>query len=296
MVIKIEMMRCFCIVAQTGNLAEAADKLGKTQSALSMTLKQLEEHLGQRLFEGERKAHLTPFGQQAFDLSLNQVRQFDETVTNLEMMADANHGLIRIVSVPSVAALLFPAVLDYMTQRFPGVKVELRDTDSQQVLDALVAGKAEIGVASGFQPLSGISSEPLFEDQFGLVCAINHPLNRRPKNPTVDDTMAYPFIRNALCHLIRSNRFLEKLEAADVSIPNTHSLITMIQTGKWVTVLPETVARFIPKTTVFRPIIDLPDKRQVHLYVRDRARFKELSKNCREFILQQQFTVVEAQN
>ncbi len=77
MSIKIEMLRCFCTVAQTGNLAEAADRLGRTQSAVSMTLKQLEDHLGKKLFEGERKTHLSPLGRQVFDLALKQVRQFD---------------------------------------------------------------------------------------------------------------------------------------------------------------------------------------------------------------------------
>ena len=54
------MLRCFCTVAQTGNLAEASNRLGRTQSALSMTLKQFEDHLGKKLFEGERKNRLTP--------------------------------------------------------------------------------------------------------------------------------------------------------------------------------------------------------------------------------------------
>ena len=48
MAIKIEMLRCFCTVAQTGNLTEAADRLGRTQSAVSMTLKQFESHLGKK--------------------------------------------------------------------------------------------------------------------------------------------------------------------------------------------------------------------------------------------------------
>ena len=62
MTIKLELFRYFCAVAETGNLAEAADRLGRTQSALSMSLKQLEEHLGKKLFDGERKSQLSPLG------------------------------------------------------------------------------------------------------------------------------------------------------------------------------------------------------------------------------------------
>ncbi|MFY2825340.1 LysR family transcriptional regulator [Ruegeria sp. MALMAid1280] len=285
MAIKIEMLRCFCTVAQTGNLTEAADRLGRTQSAVSMTLKQFENHLGKKLFAGERKTHLSALGEQVFELSLKQVRQFDQTVQSIEAAADATHGLMRIVSVPSVAALVFPSALEYLTHRFPGLKVELRDTDTQQVLDSLVDGKADIGIASGFHPLKGIKAVPLFEDQFGLVCASDHPLITRPAPPTLDDVMAAAFVRNALCGLIQTPKFVQAIADADVTIHNTHSLITMVRTGKWVTVLPQTVARFLPETTAFRALSDLPDKRKVYLYVKEKPRFQELADACSAFIL-----------
>ncbi len=287
MAIKIEMLRCFCAVAQTGNLSEAADRLGRTQSAVSMTLKQFESHLGKKLFVGERKNHLSALGEQVFEIAQKQVRQFDQTVQSIEAAADASHGLIRIASVPSVAALIFPSVLEHMTQRFPGVKVELRDTDTQQVLDALSEGKADIGIASGFHPLKGINAIPLFEDQFGLVCASDHPLMAQPELPTVEDVIAASFVRNALCDLIQTPKFVTAIADAEVTIHNTHSLITMVRTGKWVTILPQTVARFIPETTAFRLLSDLPDKRQVYLYKKEKSRFKQLTNECSAFILSQ---------
>ncbi len=285
MAIKIEMLRCFCAVAQSGNLAEAADRLGRTQSAVSMTLKQFENHLGKKLFIGERKNHLSELGQQVFEMSQRQIRQFDQTVQAIEAAADATHGQIRIAAVPSVAALIFPAVLAHMTHHFPGLKVELRDADTQQVLDALADGKADIGIASGFHPLKGVRATPLFEDRFGLVCAADHPLAKRSRPPTVEDVIAAPVVRNALCDLIKTPRLIAAIADADVTIHNTHSLITMVRTGKWVTVLPKTVARFIPQSTTFREIADVPDTRQVYLYVNERSRFSDVTDACSDFIL-----------
>lgn len=284
MAIKIEMLRSFCTVAQTGTLSEAANRLGRTQSAVSMTLKQFEDHLGKRLFQGERKNQLSPLGAEIFDLALKQVRQFDETVQNIEAAARASHGLIRIVSVPSVAALVFPEVLAKMTQRFPGAKVEMRDTDTQQVLDALSDGKADIGIASGHHPLNGVEATLLLEDRFGLVCSARHPLAQQQTAPSIADVSAASFVRNTLCDLIKTPAFLTAVETADVTIHNTHSLITMVQTGEWVTILPQSVAEFLPKTAVFRPLSDLPDRRQVYLYVREKSRFQELTRECIEII------------
>ena len=285
MALKIEILRCFCIVAQTGNLVEAAARLGRTQSALSMTLKQFEDHLGKKLFEGERKNRLSPLGQQVFDLALQQVRQFDQTVQNIEAAARADRGLIRIASVPSVGTLIFPDLLDHMNNHFPGVQVELRDTDTQQVLDALTSDQADIGIASGLHALNGISAVALFKDAFGLVAASDHPLVTQTPLPTIADCRTMPFIKNTLCDLIQTPDFSTLSETAEVTIHNTHSLITMVRSGQRITVLPETVTPFLPPEVGFRPISDLPDKRQVYLYSRERARFPMLSEACTRFIL-----------
>ncbi|WP_299664113.1 LysR family transcriptional regulator [uncultured Ruegeria sp.] len=290
MAIKIEMLRCFCTVAQTGNLIEAADRLGRTQSAVSMTLKQLEDHLGKKLFEGERKNRLSPLGEQVFDIGLRQVRQYDQTVLNIEAAAQAEQGLIRIVSVPSVGALLFPPLLAHMTREFPGLKIELRDTDTQQVLDALAQDQADIGIASGYHPLNGVRAIPLLEDSFGLVAASDHPLITRTEPLTIADVPTAPFVRNTLCDLIRTAAFLTAVKSAEITIHNTHSLINLVRTGDWITVLPQTVAEFLPEAVSFRPIADLHDKRQVYLYVRDRSQFQDLTEQCSDFILSCDFS------
>ena len=69
------MLRCFATVARSGNLADAGDKLGRTPSAVSMMLKQFEEHLGAPLFESERKSKLTALGASAvYDPATRRVR------------------------------------------------------------------------------------------------------------------------------------------------------------------------------------------------------------------------------
>ena len=284
MTIKLENLRYFCEVASAGNLAEASDRVGRTQSALSISLKQLEAHLGASLFDGERKNQLSPIGEQIFTLAQHQIREFDQTVQTMEASAKATNGLIRIASVPSVAAIVFPAVLRQLNERYPGVKVELRDTDSWQVLDALTNGKADIGIASGFHTLNGVAATPLFEDQFGLICASNHALLKKKKPPSVDDVVTRHFIRNSLCDLILTPSFVDALSHVNVTVHNNHSLINIISKGRWVSVLPETVSLYLPDSVSFRPLSDLSDKRKVWLYYREHSRFGELIDVCRKLI------------
>lgn len=269
MTIKIEMLRCFCTVAKAGNLSDAAIHLGRTQSAISMTLKQLETHLGSPLFEGERKTRLTPLGEQVLRLGQIQLTQFDATVQAIELSASAPQGVLRIAAVPSVAALIFPHVVRAVSQQYPRLKIELRDADSQQVLDTLVQGWADLGIASTCHALKGISTSLLFSDQFGLVVSDTHPLADPDRPITIDDVFSAPFLRNALCDQIRTPRFKTLLRNVDVTVHNTQSLLAMLRQDDWVTVLPRSVQGLADKGLVFRQVSDLPDMRQVYLYRRE---------------------------
>lgn len=282
--LKIEMLRCFSTVAQSGNLAEAATRLGRSQSAISMMLKQLESHLGQRLFVGERKNRLTPLGDQVFELARQQLRQFDETVGAIETSARSPGGLIRVASVPSVAALVFPTAIEALVRRHPGLKVELRDTDTDQVIDALLRGQADLGIASGRHMLNGIRQTPLFEDRFGLICAPDHRLARQRRSPTIAQVMSANFVRNRLCEQIGTPEFRAALPDVRVTVHNTLSLIAMVRTRDWVTVLPQTVIRILPGTLVFRPIAGLPDRRRVSVMLRTRSPYLRLARELGEIV------------
>lgn len=284
MVIKIEMLRCFSIVAQTGNLADAAARLGRTQSAVSMTLKQFEAHLGQRLFESDRKNRLTHLGEQVFEISRTELRQFDETVRAIETSASAPQGLIRIASVPSVASIVFPKIVKAFSSRYPGINIELRDADSQQVVDALMRGQADIGIASPKHPLNGIRQTHLFSDRFGLICSPEHPLAQQKLTPTIGQVVAANFIHNDLCQSIDSPGFQSATAGAKLSARNTLSLISMVRSENWVTILPQAVASIVPKELVFRNVSKLTDQRRVSLLIREKTPFRHYVKEMGKVI------------
>lgn len=93
MAIKIGMLRCFTMVATYDSLSEAADALGRIPSAVSMMLKQFEEHVGSALFETARKSRLTPIG----ELILNEARR---VVAHFENAVSVFEGLARSECAP----------------------------------------------------------------------------------------------------------------------------------------------------------------------------------------------------
>ncbi|MCH2095191.1 MAG: LysR family transcriptional regulator [Rhodobacteraceae bacterium] len=274
--IKVETLRCFAIVAATGNLAEAAVRLGRTQSAVSMTLKRLEDHLGQRLFETERKNRLTPLGQDVFRLAQQQLRQYDQAIDAIEVAARAPHGVLRLASIPSASALIFPSALETLTANYPLVNVELRDMDSGMVIEAMMQGRADLGVVSGTPSLNGLSRTALFHDRYGVLCRSDHPLALTGQSPTIDQVFATRFVRNALCGLIQAPQVQEALPQTKVTVHNTHSLLAMVRSGPWTTILPETVARAAAQDLAFLPIMGLDDRRTASLLISTRTRMPDL--------------------
>ena len=114
--------------------------------------------------------------------------------------------------------------------------------------------------------------------RFGLVCASDHSLARQARTPTIAGVCAQNFVRNNLCEAIESSEFHDAVSTVEISVHNTLSLIAMVRQGTWVTVLPQTVARFMPEALAFRPISGLDARRRVFLHLRERSQFPDLSK------------------
>lgn len=271
MAVKLEMLRCFYHVAQSGNLAEAARQLGRTQSALSMTLRQLEDHLGARLFEGERKSQLTPLGQQVFERAKAQVQAFDGTVREIESFASAPQGLLRIAAIPSVAGRLVPKAVGALLATHPGLKVDIRDMDSGLVIDAVLHGRADVGIASGRPVLNGVETRPLFQDAFGMVCAPGHALASGLGKVTWSEMAGHGFVGNSLCAGIDTPEMRRAMAETPVQAHNVFSLVGLLHTARWFTILPKTVVDGLRTDLRFRPIDGLHALRTVSLLIPNRT-------------------------
>jgi DNA-binding transcriptional LysR family regulator len=288
------MLRNFVAVVQCGNLADAGVRLGRTPSAVSMTLKQLEDHLGAALFETDRKNRLTALGSEIFDLAQRHLREFDDTVGAMLTLAQAPQGILRIAAVPSVANMVMPKALEAFMGRHPALKVDLRDTNTDVVVDALLRGQADIGIVSGSPSLNGIRREKLFEDAFGIICAPDHSLAQRHGPITFRDLISPTFVRNNLCELIRAHEMIAALEAARLTVHNTLSLISMVRTGNWITVLPRSVVGLMPDQLVFRTVEGLTETREISLLIRERTLFPGLVEELADMLRQVDYSDLAA--
>lgn len=269
MAIKLELLRTFCAVAESGSLVDAAERLGRTPSAVSMALRQLEEHLGERLFETDRKNRLSPLGAHVAEQARREIGQFDSMVAGIESYARAPAGLVRIAAVPSLAAPLFPAVAAAIGRAMPQVRVELRDGDSESILQDVARGRVEIGIATTGRALAGVRRERLMTDAFGLICAPGHALAGEEAECDLAALERAPFVANDLCRQIDNDALQALVAAAPLVARNTISLVALVASGRWVTVLPRSVVGLDPERLCFRPVRGLRAHRTLDLLSRD---------------------------
>ncbi len=266
MSIKIEMLRCFAVVARHGNLSAAAQHLGRSPSAVSMMLKQFEDHLGEPLFETDRKSKLSPLGAFVLEQAEHELHQFDSTVHAIEGFAKARQGRVRIAAVPSVAGTILPQAISNYARKFPEVKIELRDMDSASVLREVARERVDIGLATASQHSGSLHRQELLSDAFGLVCPACHPLAGLQRPLTWADLAPHPFIANELSAQIPAPASKHLHANALLNVHTMTSILAMVQAGLGVTILPEMTAKLAEASgLVFCPLADTHARRQIHL-------------------------------
>lgn len=252
--IKLEPLRVFVAVANSGNIAGAADMLGRTPSAISMALSALEREIGAPLFETDRKNQLTPLGRFAYDTAQAQIRGFDAAIAAIHAFADNRIGRLSIASVPSVATHILPEALSNCLDDRPGLELDLTDTDSWSVAQLVDSGIAELGLAGAPAKKARLEFRPLFRDRFRLVCAAASPLAIVGKALTWRDLVDATFIRNAASDTVEFPELRAQYFRSGLVVRNVASLLAMVRLGRGVTLLPALATLDLPEGLAVRDI------------------------------------------
>ena len=236
--IKLEALRVFVTVAEIGNIKDAADTIGRTASAVSMTLKQLEDDIGGPLFQTDRKNALTALGNLMLDLGREQLRSFDKSIGTLRAFAHNRLGRLSIASVPSIATSVLPPILERFLKERPQVQVELFDIDSAQVRRMVESGAADIGIAGNSRSGGAIEFTPLFRDRFRLLCHSESEICSLRTPIRWTDLDGAKLIRNGASDRIDTSTYRDLTELSMLTVYNVTSLIALVKAGLGYTVLP----------------------------------------------------------
>jgi len=180
--VSVKQLRAFVAVAETGSFAQACEQLNISQPALSMAVKNLEDEVGGSLFlRSTRSLSLSPEGSAFLPTAQRLLRDWSDAFTDLQRLYSLQQGKLTIAAMPSFASTRLPAVLATYRQQFPNIDIAVRDIVMEELIEAVRAGRVELGVAFEPDDSEGLEFEALFTDRFVAVLPEAHPLLTRSR-------------------------------------------------------------------------------------------------------------------
>ncbi|PRD43325.1 LysR family transcriptional regulator [Phyllobacterium phragmitis] len=175
-----DLLRTFLVVAETGNFTKAAEDVGRTQSAVSMQVKRLEESLGEALFErGPRGVVLTRRGDQLVPYARRVVGLLEETAA--AMRVKPLDGPVRIGIPEEYSQTVLPRALAAFAERHPAVEVTVRCDYTFRQMTALENDDLDLAVVFDWHERA--AGEILLIDPTVWVTSLVHRLHERTPLP-----------------------------------------------------------------------------------------------------------------
>ncbi|HHB94862.1 MAG TPA: LysR family transcriptional regulator [Campylobacterales bacterium] len=168
MKLTLRQMEIFLNVVKQGHLTNVAKGMGLSQSAISMSIKELENILGNPLFDRINKK-----------LILNEMgRSFEKEIAPIvkklndieyEFKNTVNKGIVRVGASTTIVDYLMPPIICNYMNNYPDVKVGLKEGNTKQIVELIKNGEIDVGFVEGIINDSDIIKEIIGVDELVVV-------------------------------------------------------------------------------------------------------------------------------
>ena len=166
----LKQLRYVEALARLEHFGRAAEVSAISQPALSMQIKELEQSLGAALFErGARHVRLTRLGEDFAARVRDILRAVDELEDLARVARDRLVGRLRIGVIPTVAPYLLPTIIGNLTQAYPGLDIQLRETLTPRLIRDLAEGRLDTAIVALPVSEPSLTEVGLFSETFVLV-------------------------------------------------------------------------------------------------------------------------------
>lgn len=198
----------FETIAELGHLGRAAEKLNRSQPALTKSIQRLEESLGTQLFRREgRGIKLTDVGELLLARGRELRQSIAETEREVKDFASGAVGTIRLGCAASMADHLLPQLTAALLARAPDITLNLTIGQDDVLRESLVAGRLDMIISSFIASEGPLASHPLLRDEAVVVASASHPIFAGPY--TLADLNRYRWVLPG--PTVSSRRWLDNL-------------------------------------------------------------------------------------
>jgi DNA-binding transcriptional LysR family regulator len=178
-----ELLRAFQLIADGESFTRAADRLGRTQSAISMQIKRLEEILGQTILSRGRGGGitLTPHGRYLLSRTREILALNDEVMATFR--APTISGTVRLGTPDDYALSHIPGVLRRFAETHPAVQVDVLCSSSVDLVEKLKAGELDLTLVSEGNEPRNWPSVPLWRGPLIWITSTRYAPHRQDPLP-----------------------------------------------------------------------------------------------------------------
>ncbi|HWS85601.1 MAG TPA: LysR substrate-binding domain-containing protein [Pyrinomonadaceae bacterium] len=230
---EMTQLEFFLQVIAEGSFSKAADAVGRTQPAVSIAIRRLEEEVGAPLFDRSQKTPtLTEAGQRIQDYAQRILALRDQARGAVAELRELKRGLVRVGANESTSLYLLPQVILSFREKHPDVKVEIYRHVSERLPREVLERNVDFAVLA-FEPVDrDLESFCVLRDELSLILNPEHPLAKR-EGVTVEELGRESFLAHNVKTASR-NRVVEVFAEHHTPLNITLELATV-----------ETIKRFV---------------------------------------------------
>ena len=246
----LKQLKAFLVLARTLNYANAANELCLSQSALSLSIKTLEEELGGKLFKrNTRRVEITTEGQSLIPYAKKLLANWEDMEKDVKQRFKLNRGTLNIASMPFATHAVLPEVMHDFAQQHPNISFSIHDITNEKIIEKVQEGIFEIGIC--FEPKANdqLIFQPLFNEDFLALLPKHHVLAKQ-KSVTWLELCSCPFVTlqnpSIIRHVIEEHcAALQVVLDLKVECHQISSLSHFVAYGMGVTAIPRHFQKFI---------------------------------------------------
>ena len=292
---ELRQIRSFLSIAETLHFGRTAELIHLSQPALSLQIRALEEEVGVRLFErNRRKTTLTAAGFAFREDAAAALSQLEQAIRRARLAANGKLGLLRIGFISTAGREIVPEIVRQFRESNPEVEFSLRNILTAEQVQMLESGSLDVGFLR--LPIGGHSEldvVTVHREPFVLVVPSSHKLAKR-KSVRLGEVAGQDFVmyertcapgfHDLIFGMLRNAGIVPSISQTAGEIP---TLISLVDSRMGITILPASAVKHSAASVVGCEILDRIPVSEIGLAVSKRFRTASVD-NFRSFALKKQ--------
>ncbi len=189
-----DQLMSFLEVAKLRSFSRAAEKIYRTQPAISAQVRLLEQECGEKLFDRSgKRVSLTPAGETLQGYAQRMIDLHKEALQAIAELNQTARGKLHLGANEATCLYVLPKTFARFKTLYPLVQISIYRNFSHKIVQKVHEGAVELGIVTLPQTASNVEVIPVFRDEIQVLAPASHPL-AKSRSVTVEEVANHPLI------------------------------------------------------------------------------------------------------